>query len=58
MTRRKPLLANRIAPEVEPLIVELSLEPPAFGQIRIANEIRKRGHSRVRGFGSAMISRP
>ncbi len=45
LTRRKPLLANRTAPEIETLIVELSLEQPAFGQIRIANEIRKRGHS-------------
>jgi transposase InsO family protein len=45
LTRRKPLLANRTAPEVEATIVELSLEQPAFGQIRIANEIRKRGHS-------------
>src|SRR5215218_3332301 len=44
LTRRKPLLANRTAPEVEALIVELSLEQPAFGQIRIANEIRQRGH--------------
>jgi transposase InsO family protein len=45
LTRRKPLLANRTAPEVEALIIELSLEQPAFGQIRVANEIRKRGHS-------------
>ena len=45
LTRRKPLLANRTAPEIEAMIVELSLEQPAFGQIRIANEIRKRGHS-------------
>ena len=45
LTRRKPLLANRTAPAIEALIVELSLEQPAFGQIRIANEIRKRGHS-------------
>ena len=45
LTRRKPLLANRTAPEVENLIVDLSLEQPAFGQIRVANEIRKRGHS-------------
>ena len=37
LTRRKPLLANRTAPEVEALIVELSLDQPAFGQIRIAN---------------------
>jgi len=45
LTRRKPLLANRTAPEIEAMIVELSLEQPAFGQIRVANEVRKRGHS-------------
>ena len=45
LTRRKPLLANRTAPEIEAIIVELSLEQPALGQIRVANEIRKRGHS-------------
>ena len=45
LTRRKPLLANRTPPEVEAIIVELSLEQPAFGQIRVANEVRKRGHS-------------
>src|ERR671916_3475472 len=45
LTRRKPLLANRTPAEVEAIIVDLSLELPAFGQIRIANEVRKRGHS-------------
>jgi transposase InsO family protein len=45
LTRRKPLLANRTAPEIEALIVELSMEQPAFGQVRIANEVRKCGHS-------------
>jgi len=45
LTRRKPLLANRTSPEIEALILDLSLEQPAFGQIRIANEVRKRGHS-------------
>src|ERR671939_279070 len=44
LTRKKPLLANRTAPEIEALIVELSLEQPAFGQIRVANEMRKQGH--------------
>ena len=38
-------MANRTAPEIGALIVDLSLEQPAFGQIRIANEIRARGHS-------------
>jgi transposase InsO family protein len=45
LTRRKPLLANRTAPEIEALIVELSLEQPAFGQIRLANAVRERGHA-------------
>src|SRR5918997_655198 len=45
LTRRKPLLANRTPPEIEAAIVALSLEQPAFGQIRVANEMRKHGHS-------------
>ena len=45
LTRRKPILKNRTPPEVEAIIVQLSLEQPAFGQIRIANELRKLGHS-------------
>src|SRR4051812_22217837 len=45
LTRRKPLLANRTAPEIAAAILALSLEQPAFGQIRVANEMRKQGHS-------------
>jgi hypothetical protein len=45
LTRRKPLLANRTPAEIEAIIVDLSLEQPAFGPIRIANEVRTRGHS-------------
>ena len=42
--RRKPLLANRTAPEIEADILALSLEQPAFGPIRVANEMHKQGH--------------
>jgi Winged helix-turn helix len=42
LTRRKPILKNRTPPEIEAIVV--SLEQPAFGQIRIANEIRRLGH--------------
>src|ERR1700731_2567534 len=45
MSRRKPILANRTSPEIEAQIVVLSLEQPAFGQIRVANEMRKRSLS-------------
>lgn len=45
LSRKKPLLANRTPPEVEAVILELTMEQPAFGQVRIANEVRKRGHS-------------
>jgi len=45
ISRKKPILANRTAPEIEARIVEFSLEQPAFGQIRVANEMRKLGHS-------------
>jgi len=45
MSRKKPILANRTAPEIEAQIVEFSLEQPAFGQIRVANEMRKLGYS-------------
>jgi hypothetical protein len=45
ISRKKPILANRTAPEIAERIVEFSLEQPAFGQIRVANEMRKLGHS-------------
>jgi Winged helix-turn helix len=45
LTRRKPILRNRVEPALEDKLVELSLELPAFGQIRIANELRKLGFS-------------
>ena len=45
LTRRKPILKNRVDPALEAKLVELSLAWPAFGQIRIANELRKLGFS-------------
>jgi hypothetical protein len=36
LTRRKPILKNRTPPDVEAIIVELSLDRPACDQIRIS----------------------
>ena len=42
-TRKKPNLKNKIDPEIEKTVVEFSIEYPAHGQNRVANELRKKG---------------
>lgn len=43
MTRRKPVLKNRVEATVEQAVVDLAVEQPAFGQVRVANELKRRG---------------
>lgn len=43
ITRSKPNLRNRIAQEVEGAVVDVAIEEPAWGQVRVANELKKKG---------------
>ncbi|USO06012.1 MAG: IS481 family transposase [Rhodospirillales bacterium] len=43
ISRKKPILKNRVAESVERACIEIAVEFPAYGQQRAANELRKKG---------------
>ena len=54
ISRRKPILKNRVAPDMENSVVALAIEQPAWGQVRVSNELLKRGMT-VSPFGVRSI---
>jgi len=45
LTRRKPIVKNRVEEAVEMAVLEAAIEQPTWGQVRLSNELRKKGLS-------------
>ena len=43
ISRKKPIVANRVDPAVEKAVLDIAIEYPAYGQLRVSNELKKVG---------------
>jgi len=43
MSRTKPLVKKRVEPQAEEAVVDFAVAKPAYGQLRVSNELEKQG---------------
>ena len=43
ISRKKPCLKNRVDPDIEKAVLDMAFELPAYGQLRVSNELKKKG---------------
>jgi len=43
ISRKKPVVKNRVAAEIEEAVIAFAIDKPAYGQLRVSNELKKQG---------------
>jgi len=43
ISRRKPVVKNRVEERVEQAVVQMAFERPAYGQVRVSNQLKQQG---------------
>jgi len=43
ISRKKPILANRVDASIEKAVIDMAIDYPAYGQLRVSNELKRQG---------------